>query len=53
MCTGAALIIIACSVLSGSAKAAVITLGIIDIVCSIFSMAHNMCKAASKRDKEA
>ena len=52
MCTGAALIIIACSVLSGSAKTAVIALGIIAIVSSVFTMAHDMYKVASKHNKE-
>lgn len=50
MCTGAALIVIACSALSGSAKTAVITLGIIVIVAAVIRLARDIYDKANKED---
>jgi hypothetical protein len=49
MVTGTALIIIACSVLTGSAKAAVITLGVIKALSSAYGVTLSLL---SKTDEE-
>ena len=50
MLTGAALIVVACSALSGSAKTAVVTLGIIIIVGAVIRFVKDIFDKANKED---
>lgn len=50
MLTGAALIVVACSALSGAAKAAVVTIGIIIIIAGVIRFATDIFDKANKED---